>query len=342
MPASRVQLIGGAFQTSTGEVLENGTLRMYLNQDEQVVGAGNICSGVFITIQLDEHGNVSEEPAQLVWGNNQMLPVNSFYKVYGYTAKQQLAFGPNNQQVIGSGGTFDVGTWVPNVVISWVPPLQPLELQTNGVDNTSQSLLDFVDTATVTWVNSGGQMRATASGGASFSTPGQGYFAGAGSLPPFPFYGNHPASSVICGTPNQLTVYQFILPVTFTISRVSCNVGANVAAKHVVFGIYSAAGNKLIDSGAISAALSGVFGNSITPVTLPPGVYYFAQTSDSASVGVYCSDGVSAAMNNLLNGTQVHVGQAANPSVSNVLPATLGVITADILNLPIAVALFEV
>src|SRR6266567_2215784 len=39
------------------------------------------------------------------------------------------------------------------------------EFQVNGTPTADQTLLDFVDTASVTWANSGGQVRATASGG---------------------------------------------------------------------------------------------------------------------------------------------------------------------------------
>ena len=122
MPATRVQLVGGQFQDSEGNVLANGYLTMRLSQDEQIPGVGELCAGIFITIQLNANGGVSQIPPQLVWGNDQMLPANAYYIVTGFTAAGQIAWGPNNQQVIGSGGTFDVGTWIPNSVISWTFP----------------------------------------------------------------------------------------------------------------------------------------------------------------------------------------------------------------------------
>lgn len=167
MPATKVQLTGGSFQDSEGNLLVNGYLKMKLNQDEIVTGVGQVCSGIEITIQLNASGSVDTVTPQSVWGNDQMLPANSYYKVTGWKANGQLAWGPNNQQVIGSGGTFDVGTWVPNTVISWFPPLQELELQVNSVDNTDQTLLNLKDSATVTWTDEGnGSVHGTASGGA--------------------------------------------------------------------------------------------------------------------------------------------------------------------------------
>lgn len=121
MPA-KVQLIGGNFQDSEGNVLSLGYLKMHLNQDENIIGVGQIAAGVTVTINLDVNGAISVSPVQSVWGNDQMTPVNSFYVVEGFTAQGQLAWGPNNQQIIGSGGTFDVGTWIPNTVLSWFYP----------------------------------------------------------------------------------------------------------------------------------------------------------------------------------------------------------------------------
>ena len=163
MPATKVQLTGGSFQDSEGNLLALGTLKMELNQDENVTGVGQICSGIDIIIKLDANGAVVASPAQSVWGNDQMLPINSFYRVSGYTAAGQLAWGPNNQQVTGSGGSFDVGTWVPNQIISWTPSLQNTALLTNSVLNSDQTKLNVEDTASVTWASTAnGVLKATA------------------------------------------------------------------------------------------------------------------------------------------------------------------------------------
>lgn len=152
MTATLTQLIGGSFQDSEGNLLVDGYLEFVLNQDESITGVGNIASGVAIRIQLDSVGNVasssSTPPAtnQFIWANDVMLPVNSYYRVTGFTKAGQIAWGPNNQQITTGGtggGTFDLGTWIPNVVFSWTPPLQPLLIQTNGVDNGDQGKLNL-------------------------------------------------------------------------------------------------------------------------------------------------------------------------------------------------------
>lgn len=163
MPA-KTQLTGGSFQDAEGNLLVNGYLTMKLNQDENISGVGNVCAGIEITIQLDSVGNVASSsstpvaPDQYVWANDVMSPVNSFYRVTGYTAKGQTAFGPNNQQVTSGGtggGTFDTGTWVPNQVYVWTPPPQPLLLQTDETNNGSQSLLDLHAGTNVALVDNG-------------------------------------------------------------------------------------------------------------------------------------------------------------------------------------------
>jgi len=156
--ASKVELVGGNFQDLTGNPLNLGYIQMKLSSDEEV-NDSLICSGFVIKITLDSTGNCVA--GQFVWGNDVMLPVNSFYKVTVYSAAGQIVWGPNNQQVAGVG-PFDVGTWIPNNVISWVPPLQPLSLQVNGAPNASQTLLNFVNSGTVTFSNVGGNVSATA------------------------------------------------------------------------------------------------------------------------------------------------------------------------------------
>lgn len=160
-----VQLTGGNFQDAEGNVLENGYLVMTLSQDASA-GTDNVCAGVSVTIRLGANGSVVTSPPQYVWGNDALLPVNTYYRVTGYAASGQPVWGPNNQQVVGSG-TFDVGLWVPNSVISWVPPIQPLVLEVDGTLAQVQTLLNLTAGSGVTITDEGGgevEISATASG----------------------------------------------------------------------------------------------------------------------------------------------------------------------------------
>jgi hypothetical protein len=174
MPA-KTQLIGGNFQDLEGNVLANGYFTMRLNQDE-TVNDSQVCSGIIIRIQLDSTGNVATTSStppvtnQFVWANDIMVPVNSYYTVTVYSAAGQIVWGPNNQQVSSGGvggGTFDVGTWTPNTVISWTPSAQLVEFEVAGVPLSSQTTVDFVNTGNVTFTDEGGgQISASAGGGA--------------------------------------------------------------------------------------------------------------------------------------------------------------------------------
>ena len=180
----------------------------------------------------------------------------------------------------------------------------------------------------------------------SFATVGQGGFIGAGFPFPYAYYaGTTLGGAVVGSTANQVNVYQFQLLASYTISKVSVRVVTGVAASTMNFGVYSAAGAKLLDSGAISTATSSS-NQSVTlgtPVTLPPGVYYYAQSCTStASTVLSLPLGIPASTPNLMNLNAVRVGQAANVTAGGVLPATLGTISADTVFAGVAAVFFEV
>jgi hypothetical protein len=155
--------MGGGFQDCLGNPLAGGTLKLHLSQDCSISGIGLVCSGIDITIQLDSAGNAASStstPAaanQYVWSNLVMAPQNNYYRVTGYTAEGQRAFGSNNQQV-GSGASFNLDAWVPNSVISWFPPttIQSLAIEVHGVPALDQELLNFYSSdSTVTITDEG-------------------------------------------------------------------------------------------------------------------------------------------------------------------------------------------
>lgn len=345
MAATKTQLIGGAFQDGEGNPLDLGYLKMKLNQDASVSGVGNICSGIEITIQLDANGNVVTSPAQSVWANTGgvLSPINTYYRVTGYTAAGQRAWGPNNQQV-GSGATFNLGSWVPNSVISWFPTIlqpQPLTLEVNGTPNEDQGLLNLTAGTNVTIIDQGaGEVLISASGGGSFGTAGAVGFWGPGMLT---LFGTTNNGGSVSTTSNQVTVFQFILESEWVISTVSFYSENASNGNSFSFGIYDYDGNKLLDSGAMSiAGPTGVKTATITPVILSPGIYYFAQSATSGTTTrvTVLPDTVEqeAVMNQ--GSRSVVIGQAANATFAGIMPATLGAISADTLQLGSALVYF--
>jgi hypothetical protein len=169
----------------------------------------------------------------------------------------------------------------------------------------------------------------TNGGAAVVETQGYGGFWSDG-RPQQASYGYSSTTAGLSSTINQVTVWQFVLESNYTISKILCYIVGTAAGAKVNAGIYSAAGALLIDSGGIAANASGVKGNTITPVTLTPGVYYFAVSSDHTAVTVqgFALTG-GGNMESVTNNDYVKAGQAANVTVSNALPATLGTLTAD-------------
>jgi len=141
--ASKVQLTGGAFQDVEGNPLANGFLLMQLSQDGQVNGNTEIAAGREIEITLDSNGNISTSPAQSVWPNDVISPVNTFYTVSAYTQQGQLVWGPNAQQVFSTPSPYDVGAWVPASINTTSTPIVTYDIGmfVPGVPSASELVL---------------------------------------------------------------------------------------------------------------------------------------------------------------------------------------------------------
>jgi hypothetical protein len=349
--ATKTQLIGGSFQDSLGNPLENGYLILHLSQDCLVSGVGTIAAGIDVQVQLDSTGNVasstSTPPAanQFIWSNLVMTPQNNFYRVTGFTAAGQRAFGPNNQQV-ASGSVFNLDAWIPNTVISWFPSTQQaLLLQVDGVANGVQTILNLESSDSsiiITDENNGTvNLQSASSGGLS----GNGvFFFGPGITDYGTIYtnGGGAGSGIANGTivANRVVVYLFVLTNSFTISQATTACFTNLGGQTATFGIYSFSGNKLVDAGQfVTLTAPGNQTNSFSPVTLPPGTYWHAQATTSASnptfPGFVVSGGsASNSFASMLVKNNVRAAIAANSLSAGTLPLTLGALTPFLPNSP--------
>jgi hypothetical protein len=249
-----------------------------------------------------------------------------------------LADGTNSVgtsgQVLESNGTGVVWTTTTSTAF-----------QSNGTPLSSQTTINFESGTGVTISNpSGGAVLVTnANPAASFVTAGYGGFLGAG-MPLGYVYGSQYSGSTVSTTINQISVIEFYLQSSFTISKVSCYITFNVAGQSVSIGIYSSAGAKLIDSGALSAATNNVtVTNTLgTAVTLPPGVYYLAYSATNTSVQIGGFEVDALALTGMMNSTgSVKVGQAANATSASVMPNLLGTISVDTLGLNMPAVFFR-
>ena len=105
-------------------------------------------------------------------------------------------------------------------------------------------------------------------------------------------------------------------------------------------GIYSIAGEKLVDSGTFDCGTSGIKTNTITGVHLTPGWYYFVWTNSSTATGfTYFSavNGSNVATILNTNGTRVAVATATSGGALN---STLGslseITTGNAVSIPVA------
>ncbi len=176
------------------------------------------------------------------------------------------------------------------------------------------------------------------------TTVDQGYF--------FPVTIQAPQSSGATTTfsANTVRVWQFVLPFAVTVSQMSFEVvAASGAGASLGLGIYDAAcASLLIYSGVMTAGgtpdinVAGVKTKVITggPVTLNPGVYWLAMTTDSTTLTLRSTSLPSQVITMLNAQTNKKFAQAANNGSAGVFPASCGSLTVAASNQP-PIVLFE-
>jgi hypothetical protein len=167
------------------------------------------------------------------------------------------------------------------------------------------------------------------SGGASFNTPGQGWFCGPGMMDLASLFITQNNAALTNFGANVVIVYQFSLTASWTLSSCSYTLSTASGGDNFNFGIYNSAKAVLIDA-PFDGSISTPQTVSFTPVTLPPGIYYFAvsATSNSMQGPILFSSTSTTALNlKSINAGATKLAQAANATSANVLPSTLGTLT---------------
>lgn len=247
-------------------------------------------------------------------------------QVNGAPASSQLL---QNLQGAGSVTVSDAGAG--NITITGAATVLPV-FQTNGVPNTLQSLLNVKQGANISITSDalGGVTIAGATQGTTFGTSGQGFFAASGMTDLSSLFMYTFTAPITNTTANVLVVNQFVLQSSWTLSKVSyIFTTTSGAGSGVNFGIYNAAGVKVIDSGQFDGTSAAVQTLTFTPVTLLPGTYYFAcSATDSTMRGVMMQTSNPTALLGTLCTSAPYIASAANPTSAGVMPATLGALTA--------------
>ena len=156
---------------------------------------------------------------------------------------------------------------------------------------------------------------------ATVDTAGEGYFFG------ISINFINPTGGVAIGSNDETRVYQFVLPFRVVVRKIITEVTiGGVAGKFYGVGLYDVNGTRVVTTGAIDAEAVAITTTTITAVTLEPGVYFQAQTSDDNATQFRRFPAVGEPLA-LINETGALIGTAANTSTAGVLPATLGTIT---------------
>jgi len=171
----------------------------------------------------------------------------------------------------------------------------------------------------------------TPASGAAFTVSGKGWFAGPGMTDLSSLFVGQFNAAITNFSANTVLVSQFVLPASWKLSSVSYELGTASAATNFNFGIYDQTGSKLIDSGAFNGAITTPQTNTFTPVTLPSGVYYFAASATSTvprGPAMQAATATEGQLLDMINAVNPLIATAANSTSGNIMPATLGVLTA--------------
>ncbi len=311
---ARRQVISCPWQDEQGNVLALGSIVFEASGDALVTGTGELCAGIKGSLNLDSNGQVAVSPAQYMWPTDQMSPSNITYTVWVYSANGELAWGPNYGLTVPSGaGSFNLCTWVPNQIgSSSGAAAGSLTLQTNGVNNALQNLLNLESTDSSITITDEGN--------------GSVNLQAASSRPALPFFsawysGFTTLQCGVSGAENVALGFLFINDsVTFSNMALSVTAG-NTGGDISDVGIYALSsggtvGTLVASIGGTNTTSTGVINFAVSQgtVTLPAGRYLVASASKLGSGMTF-----SVAEVNAIDYEYTTAGVA----VSGVLPATL-------------------
>jgi len=190
----------------------------------------------------------------------------------------------------------------------------------------------------------------TGSTGPTGATGATGSAAGAGGV--FPYWGAattwlgtqllaNATQSTTNLTANEIWLLPFVVSASKTFTKLYAQISTLSAGNSIQFGVYASDSNNapaanLVDSGAVSAGSSGVKQITNTgglPITLTPGLYFFAITANAAiTMTAWTAASIIGLLGNTLSGTtntpiaRLHYAQTfggALPNLTGVTPSAI-------------------
>ena len=166
--AGNVQVEGGAYQDLEGNPLALGYLIVQLNHDSQYSGTpAQVVAGLKERIALDANGNIPSSPATYLYSSDVLAPPDSYYIVQAYKSDGTSASASEQYwQFTSTPDPLNVGSLVPyNPPGPGLPPGGEITLETNGVVNSNQQLLNLVSGSGITLSNVSGNTTISSTGG---------------------------------------------------------------------------------------------------------------------------------------------------------------------------------
>lgn len=317
----------GSLLTNASSAFVRFILRQFQGFVPLVQGTSILCE-----IQIDATPNSSGVVTQNLWPNNAITPASTFYEIQWW-----------NLGRITSRGNYliNAATNLNSAAQLNAPPVPAgfsLVLENNGTLNSSQSTLNLESTdgsVAITDLGSGNiNLQSVASG---FGTAGKGWLWSSGEG----LYGAGPTSetyTTYTAVANTVVCYQLMVSVPITIRKATIAVSGTAGGATINAGIYTLDGNTKLMDVSFSAAASGIQTAALgTPLTLSPGVYWFA-FSNTGQPNVSFGPSLQAGPTSLIaamNKNVQRIGTAANVTSGGVMPASLGALSAYSSALPV-------
>ena len=150
----------------------------------------------------------------------------------------------------------------------------------------------------------------------------------------------HPEATtggVVSTVIDEVRVTQFVLPIRATVNRIATELVV-VGGASTLYGValYDRGKNLLLETGALDANTTQFLETTITPISLLPGIYWLAATSDSTTAQLKALN-IANILTFHRDTTTRRAGTAANAAPTpGTFPATLGTIATGVLNPPAA------
>ena len=282
-------------------------------------------SNVICETQIDAVPNPAGVISQVLTCNTAIYPANTWYTVEFW----------NQGRPTSSGNYIFNGNTSLNTAATINPAPAPqgpssIIFENNGALNSSQTLLNLESTDSsviITDTGAGTINLQAAANGASFTTAGQGWFFGAES-----FSQLSDSGSAFGAVGNKIYAVQLRLQSAYKISALAAYVITGAGSGYGCCALYTANGlTKIIDPGAnafdthtASQTLRNV---TITPVTVPAGVYWFLYGSTDGSGSCVAHAALTGAPLLFCADSVTRVATSSFTIVAGAMPATVGTLT---------------